>query len=63
MSPDERLRAIERDLLTANAAMASLEGKLKTILRNLELLSSECASVPPDNVYVLNPPKDYPLPT
>lgn len=63
MTPEQRLRMIERDLLTANAAMASLEATLKTVLRNLELLSNECASEPPGNVYELNPPKDYPLPT
>lgn len=60
---EQRLKKIQEDLIRANADIASAEQRAIRILRNLEQLAKDMASPVPDNVFELNPPKDYPPPT
>ena len=60
---DERIRRIKSDITHVSADIRCLEARIRTVLNGLEALANSLSSDVPENVYELNPPKDYPPPT
>ena len=60
---DERIRRIKSDITHVSADIRCLEARVRNVLNGLEALADSLSTEVPENVFTLNPPKDYPPPT